>query len=112
MKKVYGADRLFEPLNHSTFKLKDVVPSFGACFTFQELDGPTYQLDVGIGPGSFDDYVSEKTHSIWTRADRRDNSTLLGVYRIQIDGYALALVLKPRLIANWVIAARPGCCIY
>ena len=101
MKKVYGANDLFEPLNHSTFELEEVIPSFGACFTFQELNGPIYQLDVGIGPGSLDDRVYEKTHSIWTRPDRRDNSTLLGVYRIQIDGYAPALVLQPRLIANW-----------
>ena len=101
MKKVYGANGLFEPLNHSTFVLEDVVPSFGACFTFQELNGPIYQLDVGIGPGSLDDRVYEKTHSIWTRADRRD-TTLLGVYKIQIDGYASAQVSQPLLIANWL----------
>lgn len=99
MKKVHGANGLFEPLNHSTFALEDVVPTFGGCFKFQESNGPTYQLDVGIGPGFFDDRVYEKTHSIWTRADRRD-STLLGVYRIQIDGYASAIVLQPMLIAN------------
>lgn len=91
MRKVHGANGLFEPLNHSTFELEDVVPSFGACFIFQELNGPKYQLDVGIGPGSLDGRVYEKTHSIWTRADRRDTNTLLGVYKIQIDGYAPAL---------------------
>ena len=93
MKKVYCANGLFEPLDHSTFELEDVVPSINACFTFQELDGPDYQLEVGIGLGSLDDRVYEKTHSIWTRADRRDNSTLLGVYKIKIDGYDLVIVL-------------------
>ena len=38
MKKVSGANGLFEPLNHSSFDLEDVVPSFGACFTLQELN--------------------------------------------------------------------------
>ena len=99
MKKIHGANGLFEPLNHSIFALEDVVPTFGGCFQFQELNGPTYQLDVGIGPGLLDDRVYEKTHSIWTRADRRD-STLLGVYRIQLDGYASVIVLQPMLIAN------------
>ena len=94
MNKINGADHLFEPLNHSTFELRDVVPSFGACFTFQELNGPIYQLDVGIGPGLFDDSVYEKTHSIWTKPDRRDTSTLLGVYKIQLDGYVSAPVLQ------------------
>ena len=94
MDKVYGADDLFEPLNHSIFKLEDVVPSFGACFTFQELNGPLYQLDVGISPGLFDDNVYEKTQSIWTKPDRRDTSTLLGVHKIQLDGYASAPVLQ------------------
>lgn len=86
MRKVHNANGLFEPLNHSTFELEDVVPSFGACFKFQELNGANHQLDIGIAPGSLDDYVYEKTHSIWTRADRRDNNTLLGVYKIQLDG--------------------------
>ena len=94
MDKVNGANDLFEPLNHSIFTLKDVVPSFGACFTFQELNGPIYQLDVGISPGLFDDSVYEKTHSTWTKPDRRDTSTLLGVYKIQLDGYASAPVLQ------------------
>ena len=86
MRKVYSANGLFEPHNHSTFELEDVVPSFGACFTFQELDGPIHQLEVGTGPGSFDGCFYEKTHSAWTRVDRRDISTLLGVYKIQLDG--------------------------
>ena len=94
MNRVYGANDLFEPLNHSIFKLEDVVPAFGACFTFQELNGPIYQLDVGISPGLFDDSVYEKSHSIWTKPDRRDTSTLLGVYKIQLDGYASAPVLQ------------------
>ena len=86
MRKVHGANGLLEPLNHSTFELEDVVPSFSACFTFQESDGPTYQLDVEYGPDPFDDRMHEKMHSIWTRADRRDNRTVLGVYKIQLDG--------------------------
>ena len=86
MRKVHGATGLFEPLNHSTFELEDVVPSFAACFMFQESDGPTYQLDVGYVPDSFDDRMHEKAHSIWTRPDRRDNRTVHGVYKIQIDG--------------------------
>ena len=86
MRKVHSANGLFEPLKHSTFELEDVVPSFGACFTFHESDRPTYQLDVGYDPDSFNVRMHEKTHSIWTRADRRDNRTVLGVYKIQLDG--------------------------
>ena len=86
MRKVHGANGLFEPLDHSTFELEDVVPSFGACFTFEESDGRNYRLDVGFGPDSLDARMHAKTHSIWTKADRRDNSTVLGVYNIQIDG--------------------------
>ena len=86
MRKVHGANGLFEPLNHSTFELEDVVPAFSACFTFQESDGPTYQLDVGYDPDPFDDHMHEKTQSTWTRADRRDTRTVLGVYKIQLDG--------------------------
>ena len=86
MSKVHDANGLFEPLDHSTFELEDVVPSFSACFTFRESDGPTYQLDVGYDPDPFEDRMHNKTHSVWTKPDRRDNSTVLGVYKIQIDG--------------------------
>ena len=84
-KKVHSANSLFKPLDNSTFELEDVVPSFSACFTFQESDGPTYQLDVGYDPDPFEDRMHNKTHSVWTKPDRCDNWTVLGIYNIQAD---------------------------
>lgn len=88
MQKVYRAIDLFEPLSNSTFKLEKVAPSFGACFMFQELNEPTFQLEVEMGASSLDDAMYEKSQVLWTRADRRDNSTLLSVFKVQLDGYA------------------------
>ena len=71
-------------MSHSVFALEDVIPSIDARFTFQDLDGPPFQLVVEMSPSSLD-RIYEKTQVLWTRADGRDNSTLLSVFNIQLD---------------------------
>ena len=83
--KICQADKLLQPIGNSIINLEDVTPSFGARFTFQELNKPTMLLEVEMNTASLDD-IYEKTQALWTRADRRDITTLLDMFVIQVNG--------------------------
>jgi len=86
MDTFYGADGIFQPLSNSTFSLEEVAPTFSAQFDFQEVNQPAIQLNVELETSGLDGILYEKTHALWTRADRRDNSIPLGLFMIQLDG--------------------------
>lgn len=85
MSKIYEAKNLFLPVSNSIDKLIEVAPSFAARFTFQELNKPTMLLDIEMNTTSLDN-IYERMQALWTRADRRDNITLLDVFMAQLDG--------------------------
>ena len=85
MSKIYEAKNLFLPVSNSIDKLIEVAPSFAARFTFQEPNKPTMLLDIEMNTASLDD-IYERMQALWTRADRRDNTTLLDVFMAQLEG--------------------------
>ena len=85
MSRVYEAQNLFLPVSNSIDKLIEVLPSIAARFEFQELNQPTMLLDVELNAASLEE-GHERTQALWTRADRRDNTTLLDVFIVQVDG--------------------------
>ncbi|KAK4693423.1 hypothetical protein P7C71_g3972, partial [Lecanoromycetidae sp. Uapishka_2] len=88
MNQFYKADDIFQPLDNSTYSLKEVAPSFSARFQFQEVDQPAIQLDIELNTSGLDEALYEKTHALWTRVDRRDNAVPLSIFMVRLEGEA------------------------
>ena len=94
MDRVNEAEDIFVPVDNSICTLAASAPSFSARFEFQkdeDKNQPAVALDVEMRTKDSDEPFYEKTHSLWTRVDRHDNTVPLSIYMVRLEGYGYSL---------------------
>ncbi len=69
----------------SNTALEEVVPSFSACFDFENLDRPPMKFMLELTSSPAAPTIYEKVQDLWTRSDRRDNAVPLEVFMARLE---------------------------
>ncbi len=85
--KIYNANELLQPIDNQVMTLAEVTPSFIAYFECQENDKGPLKLEVELSENAAAKDLYEKTHALWSKLRRRDNTTPLDIFMIRLDGY-------------------------
>lgn len=86
--RIYNANELLQPIDNQVMTLAEVTPSFTAYFECQEHDKGPLKLEVEMNGNVAAKDLYEKTHALWSKLGRRDNTTPLDMFMIRLDGYA------------------------
>lgn len=88
MSKIYKATSLLRPVSNigSDHCLNEVTRTYGARFEIYRFDKPSVQLQVEMNSSPFEPGMYEKTQTLWSRLDRKDNSTPLDIFMIRLGG--------------------------
>ena len=83
LEKIYGAHKLFLPIDNQAESLNDVVPSFSAYFECQDDKQPV-KLEVETMSNASDPNLYDRTFALWSRLHRKTNP--LDISMIRLDG--------------------------
>lgn len=86
--KIYDANELLQPIDNQVMTLAEVTPSFTAYFECQENDKKPLKLEVELNENAAAKDFYERTHALWSKLARPDNTTPLDMFMIRLDGYA------------------------
>lgn len=87
LEKIRNATDLLQPIDNQIMALVDVTPSFTAYFECHEDEKGPLKLEVEMNENAMVQNLYERTHSLWSKMGRGDNTNPLDISMIRLDGY-------------------------
>lgn len=80
--------------------LEEVVPSFSACFDFENPESPPMTFTLELSSSHAAPTIYEKVQELWTRTDRRDNAVPLEAFMAKLDRYVFRNLFSTALLTS------------